>query len=116
MSLRLRIDALEKAGALSERYAPRDIFREQAEHLAYLAGEGSRPPDPPCPAGQDPAFHARRRRIARCLDYRFTGELPGDGYVKGMGEDETAYVDGLWAEYRKWYGEERPGEADESSP
>ena len=95
MKLRTRLQRLERAAAASAAVPPSyDPAIDTADYLAYLKGAGPRPPDPPCPAGFDPAAWESRMRLGWCIDARLLGEL-GDGeYLPGMDAGERWNVDG----------------------
>jgi hypothetical protein len=98
MNLRMRLQRLERqAAAVQARLSePRDLFAEIEQGVAYLRGEGPRPPDPPCPAWFDPQQWASRLRQSSCLEERMRGALAADEYLPGMDEAERAYVDDLF--------------------
>jgi hypothetical protein len=74
----------------------RDALSDQSEqHAAYLRGEASRPPDPPCPPWFDPAEWESRMRVGRCIDYRLTGGLGPAEYLPDMSEEERRELDGF---------------------
>lgn len=98
MSLPTRLQRLERqAAVVNERTSQRrDLFAEIEQGVAYLRGEGPRPPDPPCPPWIDPQRWASRMRQARCLEERIRGALPAGEYLADMDEEEKVYVDGLF--------------------
>lgn len=96
MTIRMRLKRLEQRATVGLAGFERiDVIAKMERHHAYLSGEGPRPPDPPCPPWFDPATWARRMRIGRCLDYRFTGELSEGEYLPDMDDEERCHVDGL---------------------
>jgi hypothetical protein len=98
MNLKARLARLDQrlAEALARRPPP--PFDEEGHldrQLAWLRGEGERPPDPPCPWGKDPLKHASDQRVldglmARCCD------LP---VPEGLTAEELAEVEEEWAQY-----------------
>jgi hypothetical protein len=95
MNLRARLRRLERKVHERQPAPPPgpDLFARLRGLAAYLAGQGPRPPDPPCPPRIDPAAWARRLLVGRCLDARLPGELGPGEYLPGLGDDARGDVD-----------------------
>jgi hypothetical protein len=100
VSLRRRLGRLEETTARHNQALPRVSLSDQIEQrLAYLRGEGPRPPDPPCPSWFAPHDWASRMRVSRCSEGRLAGVLQPGQYLPDMDEEECRYVDGLAAAF-----------------
>lgn len=79
MSIRKRLDLLERATIGPTEAESVDPFVEIEQHVAYLCGEGPRPLDQPCPPWIAPESWAARIRVADATDSLFRGDQLPDG-------------------------------------
>jgi len=101
MNLRTRLQRLEQSVGPSPTAGlkPWSATAEEEQSLAYLRGEG---PKPPCPAYHDPTTWDSQIRIECCLMQRTRGALGKGEYLPGMTDHERDEVDQLVKVIAQW--------------
>ena len=96
MRLRVRLQRLERHAATNEPPCPpQDVFERIRRAAVYYAGQGPRPPNPPCPPRRNPDEWASLQRVRHCQAARRVGTLGPGGYLPDMTAGEREYVDGV---------------------
>jgi hypothetical protein len=95
MSLRHRLARLEQHASRITAAQPHQSPEYQEQYDAWLAGEGPRPAEPPCPPWTDPEAWASQMRVNRGIGMWFRGELGTGAYAEGTTAAEAKLIAGF---------------------